>query len=166
MESINLTLVVGLAVDYAVHLADSYVRSVHFKREDRVRYMLGHVGVSVLAGATTTLGASSFMLGAKILFFFQFGVFMFCTIGFSIVYALMLFTVVVGLIGPEGDRGSLRSIAESCRRKQCPGKGGEILYEERNHLQESQAIGSPCIFPKDDKHKTKDDRRVEKITSC
>ena len=33
---------------------------------------------------------------------------MFCTIGFSIVYALVVFTVLVGVIGPEGDKGSLR----------------------------------------------------------
>ena len=116
MESINLTLVVGLAVDYAVHLADGYVRSLHFSREERARYMLGNVGISVLAGAATTLGASAFMLGSKILFFFQFGIFMFCTIGFSIVYALVLFTVLVGIIGPEGDKGSLKSLVDCFRR--------------------------------------------------
>ncbi len=110
MESLNLTLVVGLAVDYCVHLADGYVRSKKTKRVDRIRDMLRGVGVSVLSGACTTLGASSFMLGSKILFFFQFGMFMFCTIGFSILFALCFFTVVVGLIGPEGDSGSLKNI--------------------------------------------------------
>ena len=109
MESLNLTLVVGLAVDYCVHLADGYVRSKKTKRVDRLRDMLRTVGVSVLSGACTTLGASAFMLGSQIMFFFQFGIFMFCTIGFSIIFALGFFTVVVGLIGPEGDRGSLKN---------------------------------------------------------
>lgn len=108
MESLNLTLVVGLAVDYCVHLADGYVRSKKTKRVDRVRDMLKTVGVSVLSGACTTLGASAFMLGSQIIFFFQFGIFMFCTVGFSIIFALGFFTVMVGLIGPEGDRGSLK----------------------------------------------------------
>ena len=108
MESLNLTLVVGLAVDYCVHLADGYVRSKKTRRVDRVRDMLKTVGVSVLSGACTTLGASAFMLGSQIIFFFQFGIFMFCTVGFSIIFALGFFTVMVGLIGPEGDRGSLK----------------------------------------------------------
>lgn len=69
--------------------------------------MLTSVGVSVLSGACTTLGASVFMLAAKIVFFFQFGLFMFCTIGLSIVYALVVFTTLLALMGPEGKRGSL-----------------------------------------------------------
>ena len=32
LESLNLTLVVGLAVDYVVHLADGYVRSQKHNR--------------------------------------------------------------------------------------------------------------------------------------
>lgn len=122
MESINLTLVVGLAVDYAVHLADGYVRCEHGSRKDRVRYMLGHVGISVLAGAATTLGASAFMLGSKILFFFQFGIFIFCTIGFSIVYALIVFSVVIGMIGPQDDKGSLMSILQFFKRRSDVGR--------------------------------------------
>jgi len=119
MESINLTLVVGLAVDYAVHLADGYVQANHYSRKERVRYMLGHVGISVIAGASTTLGASAFMLGSNLLFFLQFGIFMFCTIGFSIVYALVLFTILVGIIGPEGNSGNLRQLFP-CTRKCDP----------------------------------------------
>lgn len=110
MESLNLTLVVGLAVDYCAHLADGYVRSTKTKRVDRLRDMLKTVGVSVLSGACTTLGASSFMLGSKILFFYQFGMFIFCTIGFSITFALGFFTVAVGFVGPEGDEGSLKNL--------------------------------------------------------
>jgi len=117
MESINLTLVVGLSVDYAVHLADGYVRCEFSDRKRRVKHMLGHVGVSVLAGASTTLGASAFMLGSKILFFFQFGIFIFCTIGFSIVYALVVFTIVIGLIGPQGDKGNILSIVDYFKKK-------------------------------------------------
>ena len=69
--------------------------------------MLATVGVSVLSGACTTLGASVFMLAAKIIFFFQFGLFVFCTIGLSIVYALVVFTTLLALMGPEGKKGSL-----------------------------------------------------------
>lgn len=106
-ESLNLTLVVGLAVDYVVHLADGYMELKNEDRVTRVKYTLGHVGISVFSGACTTLGSSVFMLAAKIIFFQQFGIFIFCTIGLSILYSLFLFTTVLAMIGPEGKTGSL-----------------------------------------------------------
>ena len=108
LESLNLTLVVGLAVDYVVHLAEGYMELKDQDRLTKVRHTLGHVGISVLSGACTTLGASIFMLAAKIVFFFQFGIFIFCTIGFSILFSLFLFTTILALAGPEGETGSLK----------------------------------------------------------
>ncbi len=37
LESLNLVLVVGLAVDYVVHLAEGYGRSEHTGRKERTR---------------------------------------------------------------------------------------------------------------------------------
>lgn len=144
-ESLNLTLVVGLAVDYVVHLADGYMELDGEDRKTRVKYTLGHVGISVFSGACTTLGASIFMLAAKIIFFKQFGTFIFCTIGLSILYSLILFTTVLAMIGPEGETGSLRPVwriiknyirgktkkHEDC--KTCNGKGfHKIDLNEQN----------------------------------
>ena len=110
-------LVVGLAVDYVVHLAEGYSRSPHTDRLGRLQDTLEEVGISVLSGAVTTLGSSLFLLLAKILFFTQFGLFMFCTIGFSILYALGLFTTVLGIIGPENNTGSLLNICKPCKKE-------------------------------------------------
>lgn len=115
LESLNLTLVVGLAVDYVVHLAEGYIQAVERTRTNKVRYALSHVGVSVLSGACSTLGASIFMLAAKILFFVQFGIFIFATIGFSILYSLFLFPTVMAWIGPEGKTGSLLPLWKSLK---------------------------------------------------
>ncbi|KAI0208212.1 hypothetical protein LSAT2_007121 [Lamellibrachia satsuma] len=108
MESINLTLVVGLSVDYVVHLAEGYSRSSHSKRLGRLHDSLAQVGVSVLSGACTTIGGSAFLLLAEIILFMQFGVFMFATILFSIVFALGFFSTTLGIFGPEDDRGSIK----------------------------------------------------------
>jgi multidrug efflux pump subunit AcrB len=107
LESLNLVLVVGLSVDYCVHLAEGYSRSVHKKRTGRVYDALEEVGISVLSGCCTTLGASSFLIFAQILFFTQFGAFMFATIGLSIFYSLGMFITLLGIIGPQNDIGSL-----------------------------------------------------------
>ena len=48
LESINLTLVVNLAVDYVVHLAQAYAHSPRDGRLDRTQHALEQVGVSVL----------------------------------------------------------------------------------------------------------------------
>ena len=107
-------LLVGLSVDYVVHLAEGYSRSPRRDRKGRVQDMLREVGISVLSGAITTLGASIFLLAAKILFFVQFGLFMFCTIGFSILFALGFFVTVVAIIGPEGDTGDIYALFRKC----------------------------------------------------
>lgn len=107
LESLNLTMVVGLAVDYVVHLAQGYVYSTASGRLERVQDTLGHVGISVLSGACTTLGASVFMFGAKIFFFFQFGLFIFSTVAFSLVFALVFFVTILGVLGPHGTTGSI-----------------------------------------------------------
>ena len=135
LESLNLTLVVGLAVDYVVHLAEGYIELTQECRQVKVKHTLGHVGISVLSGACSTLGASIFMLAAKIVFFFKFGIFIFCTISFSILFSLFLFTPLLSLAGPENDHGSLfplvRRFSDYLRGKtsqhvdcnQCRGKG-------------------------------------------
>eukprot|EP01065_Artemidia_motanka_P010786 TRINITY_DN1577_c0_g1_i1.p1 TRINITY_DN1577_c0_g1~~TRINITY_DN1577_c0_g1_i1.p1 ORF type:complete len:1229 (+),score=201.00 TRINITY_DN1577_c0_g1_i1:165-3851(+) len=107
LESLNLTLVVGLSVDYVVHLAHAYTESTKIKREEKIKEALLHVGGSVLSGAFTTLGSSLFMLFAKILFFFQFGLIVFATIGFSCVYALVFFPAMMSVLGPQGEKGEL-----------------------------------------------------------
>ena len=119
LESLNLVLVVGLSVDYVVHLAEGYSRSYKVDRKGRTYDMLEEVGVSVLSGAITTLGAAMLLLFAEIVFFVQFGLFMFFTITFSIVYALVLFTTFMGLAGPENQSGSLKPFYSWVRNRLC-----------------------------------------------
>lgn len=116
---------VGLAVDYVVHLAEAYHTSPSSDRLGRIHYMLKTMGVSVLSGACTTLGSSVFMLFAQITFFTQFGMFIFGTIFFSILYAMVFFTAALSLIGPQGNFGSLESIYRpACKLFYTKEKGG------------------------------------------
>ena len=114
LESINLCMVVGLSVDYVVHLAEAYRMSPAERRHDRVKDMLQSMGLSVVSGAITTLGAATFMLFAQIQFFFQFGIFIISTVGMSLVFSLLGFTTIMALCGPQGDTGSLGKLAKKC----------------------------------------------------
>ena len=111
-----MVLVVGLSVDYVVHLAEGYSRSLKQDRLGRTKDMLEEVGISVLSGSVTTLGSSIFLIFSKIVFLYQFGLFMFMTILFSIIFALLLFTTLVGLIGPEKKVGSLTPVIEKLKK--------------------------------------------------
>ncbi|XP_076442808.1 protein dispatched homolog 1-like [Babylonia areolata] len=114
LVSLNMCIVVGLAVDYVVHLAEGYHMSHARDRKTRLKHALERMGISVFSGACTTLGASSFMLFAQIQFFYQFGIFMFCTIGFSLLFSLGLYTTLMGIVGPEGSTGDILTGVRWC----------------------------------------------------
>lgn len=107
LVSLNLCMVVGLTVDYVVHLAEGYTLSLHKDRLSRVRDMLDEMGVSVFFGACTTLGGALFMFLAQLSFFLQFGVFIFSAVGFSIFFAMGMFATLMGICGPQGDTGNI-----------------------------------------------------------
>ena len=117
MVSMNLCLLVGLSVDYVVHLAEGYHLSAHKDRLGRVHDMLEHLGISVLSGALTTIGAAIPMMFAKIQFFLQFGTFLLSVIGFSLAFSLIFFTAVMGIIGPQEETGSLYPLCRFISRK-------------------------------------------------
>ena len=153
MVSMNLSLIVGLSVDYVVHMAEGYHISAHKDRKGRVRDMLEHVGISIVSGACTTLGAAFFMFFAHMQFFLQFATMLFCTIGFSMVFTFGLFTALMVVVGPQGDTGSLMPLVyalSNCitgRSKSdvkcgsCRGKGFVPGPEEKAELEDVKMNG-------------------------
>merc|ERR1712176_593047 len=115
IESIAATILVGLAVDYVVHVANAYMESKKGDRNSRVKNALTEMGGTVLGGAVTSLGASFFLLLCNFQFFAKFGVFMFLTIGLSFLFVFGFFIPVLLIIGPEEDCCNLRMIAK-CNR--------------------------------------------------
>ena len=65
-ESIAGTIVIGLAVDYTVHLGHAYTESPSLLREEKTRDALTEMGVTVIAGGVTTLGSSVFMYACQV----------------------------------------------------------------------------------------------------
>lgn len=107
MQSICLTILVGLSVDYVVHLANCYMEAPFPDRVNRTKSALGEMGITVLGGAITSLGASAMLFACYLVFFKTFGSFMFFTITFSIVWAMGFFMAVMATFGPEGNSGSI-----------------------------------------------------------
>ena len=58
IESVSATVLVGLSIDYVVHLAHSYMEATATSRKERVRMALTEMGCTVLGGGVTSMGAS------------------------------------------------------------------------------------------------------------
>jgi hypothetical protein len=101
LEGLNLCFVVGLAVDYTIHLAEAYNLSKFKGRHERLKDAVGHLGISILSGAITTGGAAFFMLFGQIQFFVQFGSFILAIVGFANLFTLTFQATLLGLFGPE-----------------------------------------------------------------
>ena len=62
-ESISVVILIGLSVDYVVHLASDYRHSAEPLREDKMKQAYKEMGVSILSGTITTFGSGIFLFG-------------------------------------------------------------------------------------------------------
>jgi preprotein translocase subunit SecF len=106
-ECIFIIAVVGLSVDYTVHLLHSYKSPKYDNREERSKHALAEMGISVANSAITTLLAAAMLFACGFYFFFQFGAFIFFVIGFSIVMSMTFLIPLLLVLGPQGDGGKV-----------------------------------------------------------
>jgi len=62
-ESLSMVIMIGFSVDYVVHLSSEYMHSVHPSRSGKMQQAYSEMGISVVSGTFTTLGASLFLFG-------------------------------------------------------------------------------------------------------
>ncbi|CAM9894150.1 unnamed protein product, partial [Discosporangium mesarthrocarpum] len=94
LEAVLFVMVVGFSVDYTIHLSDSYLESHHKTRGERCKDMLGTMGVSVLSGALSTIGACISLLFAYVIFFLKFGTVILFIIAQSLIFSLFFYSSV------------------------------------------------------------------------
>jgi protein dispatched 1 len=90
IESVLISIVVGFAVDYVVHLSHSYAEA-YGNSDSRLLTAFSEMGISVLHGMVTSIGASVPLFLCQLTFFRKFGTFMFLTISFSWLFANFVF---------------------------------------------------------------------------
>jgi protein dispatched 1 len=131
MESICVTVIVGLAVDYVVHYSISYTQVFNHKdAEDQtmkiqdvlnnaITECLVELGVSVLGGASSTFGAALFLMMCVIKYLRIFGLFLAMTIGSSVILATIMFPLILSFIGRlDVERALFKKIfGEKCIHK-------------------------------------------------
>lgn len=134
IEAVIYVMVVGMSVDYVVHLSEAYLASGESKREGRTRRMLGIVGSSVLSGAISTLLGIFWLFFATNQIFFKFGSFIFFLISCSCLMSLVAFTAAMTYVGPEGKNGNIYVCFQKCRAK-CKGENMDNYEETANDVE-------------------------------
>jgi len=121
-EAIAGVMVIGLAVDYTIHLGHMYDHGstvgLH-SREEKFAYAIEKMALTVIAGAITTAGAGIFMFACQSTFFPKMATLISGTVIFSIIYSLLFFMPLLSLVGPEGDFGRIpfHKLFDTCSRK-------------------------------------------------
>lgn len=103
----TIVILIGLSIDYVVHLANHYVESVYPDRHRKIKVSLRDLGISIVSGALTTAGAGFFLLFGTVIIFNKFAILILSTIFFSLMFSLLFFSALMHAFGPENDFGSL-----------------------------------------------------------
>lgn len=109
-ESIACIIVVGFSIDYVVHLGNSYLENTKKTRFLRCEEALLNMGISVVGGAITTIGAGMFLFGCQLIFFNKFGAILVLTIAFSVIISMTFFLACLHVFGPENECGKISAI--------------------------------------------------------
>jgi len=124
IESVNLAVLVGMSVDYVVHLAHAFTHAHADTRQEKAQIALTEIGVSVLSGAVSTFGAGVFMVCCQNQFFYQFGLFILIAIFLSFFFSIGFFMTLCAILGPVGSMGDVSCICKRlCGKKYSKTKG-------------------------------------------
>jgi len=138
-ESICIVVAVGFSFDYVAHLVAAYVESEHGDRVERTRDALTHLGISVIAGATSTLLAGCMLFFAKIVLLFKFGALVVVTIVISVIWSLAFLPAILLTIGPQGNTGSISKLFPCLGKRAKSSQGDPVLAEELPHAMEQRS---------------------------
>merc|ERR1719233_900368 len=106
VEAIIYIMVVGMSVDYVVHIAEAYLPSGEALRVHAARRMLGIVGMAVISGAVSTVGGIMFLIFSYNRFFYKFGLNIFFLMIMASFYSLVGFTAAMSSFCPQGAQGN------------------------------------------------------------
>jgi predicted RND superfamily exporter protein len=124
IEAIVLIVIVGISVDYSVHIAHAYNHAFESStwtateaREKKTLAAVQTMGISLVSGVATSMGAAVFLWFCEVSFFRKFGQFLMTTlvISFSITFGYLI--PVLLAIGPVQGRGVLPTIPLPCLKK-------------------------------------------------
>ncbi|KAJ3439580.1 sterol-sensing domain [Anaeramoeba flamelloides] len=130
VESISLTIIVGISVDYIVHFCHAYNVSNEETAFEKLREAMYSLGISVTSAAITTLMSSFVLFFTYIIFFKHFGIFIWMTILSSVLWSFIFFFTLLVFVGPTGDKGKITLLF---KKYFCKDKYNEYLKKKKKN---------------------------------
>lgn len=159
LESVTISVAVGLSVDFAVHYGVAYRLAPEPDREGKVIFSLSRMGSAIAMAALTTFVAGAMMMPSTVLAYTQLGTFMMLIMCISWAFATFFFQCMCRCLGPQGTCGQIplpkklqcqvfsevTSTGPSSQGKgsglgkyQLDSRGGEVEHYELEPLASSQ----------------------------
>jgi hypothetical protein len=107
IEALCMSFVVGLSVDYVLHLGNAYNEAHAKKRIERTQSALREIGASIVAASFTTIASMSILLMCEIQIFNTVGWIVIMTVALAMFYSLGVFMSLLTTVGPEDDGGNI-----------------------------------------------------------
>ncbi len=117
LESIILSLAVGLSIDFVIHFGVAYQLSDQSTRKLCVHESFMTVGSPVAMAAFTTFLAGLAMMPARIHGYRQLGIFLMIVMSSSWLYATFFFQSMCRLAGPVNKCGQIDCCCSYCKKK-------------------------------------------------
>nr|CAB3238098.1 protein dispatched homolog 1-like [Phallusia mammillata] len=115
LESVTISIAVGLAVDFTAHYAIAYIVAPSSgDRQQRVEFAASRMGAAISMAALTTFIAGAGLLPSNVLAYNHFGVFIMLVMAASWLYSNYFFLPVLSAIGPQGSCCDLRCSSSCC----------------------------------------------------
>lgn len=107
LESVTISVAVGLSVDFAVHYGVAYRLAPESDREGKVIFSLSRMGSAIAMAALTTFVAGAMMMPSTVLAYTQLGTFMMLIMCISWAFATFFFQCMCRCLGPQGNCGQI-----------------------------------------------------------
>lgn len=156
LESVTISVAVGLSVDFAVHYGVAYRLAPVPDREGKVVFSLSRMGSAIAMAALTTFVAGAMMMPSTVLAYTQLGMFMMLIMCISWAFATFFFQCMCRCLGPQGTCGQIplprklqcqtfsKATSSPPPQANSPGlgtyqlRGGEVEHYELEPLASSQ----------------------------
>uniref|UniRef100_G3NKC7 Protein dispatched homolog 1 n=1 Tax=Gasterosteus aculeatus aculeatus TaxID=481459 RepID=G3NKC7_GASAC len=107
LESVTISVAVGLSVDFAVHYGVAYRLAPEPDRDGKVIFSLSRMGSAIAMAALTTFVAGAMMMPSTVLAYTQLGTFMMLIMCISWAFATFFFQCMCRCLGPQGTCGQI-----------------------------------------------------------
>uniref|UniRef100_A0A3Q2QXH4 Dispatched homolog 1 (Drosophila) n=1 Tax=Fundulus heteroclitus TaxID=8078 RepID=A0A3Q2QXH4_FUNHE len=107
LESVTISVAVGLSVDFAVHYGVAFRLAPEPGREGKVVFALSRMGSAIAMAAVTTFVAGAMMMPSTVLAYTQLGTFMMLIMCISWAFATFFFQCMCCCLGPQGTCGQI-----------------------------------------------------------